>query len=244
MKKDNVEKIREYLIYGPLYAIISVCAAWLFYDSLYASFLAVPLLPVFVRKVRKIRDKKMKEELTGEFLRALISVSASLSAGMSAENAFAAAANDMEKLYGKRSPIFKELTIINSRVSMGDRLGDALYDFAVRSKMPEIYDFAVVFAVAKEKGAGFSQVISSCAAIMESKRRAENEARVLIRAKQYEQRLMCAIPPGIIAYLRISSGGFMKVLYHNAAGALIMSASLVVYVAAIVISEKIGDVSV
>ena len=241
---DVVKGIKDYLIYGPVYALISLCAAWLFYDTFIAALPAILFLPLFIGAVRKIREKKIKEELTTEFLRALVSVSTSLSAGMSAENAFICAAGDMEKLYGKRSLIFRELTLINSRVSMGERMSDALHDFAVRTKIPEIYDFAVVFSVAKEKGAGFSEVISSCASIMGSKRQAENEARVMIRAKQYEQRVMCIIPPGIIAYLKISSGGFMKVLYHNTAGILIMSAGLAVYVAAIVISEKIGDVSV
>ena len=234
--------IKDYLIYGPVYALISVCAAWLFYDTFIAALPAIPFLPLFVRTLRKIKEKKIKEELTTEFLRALVSVSTSLSAGMSAENAFICAAGDMEKLYGKRSLIFRELTLINSRVSMGERMSDALHDFAVRTKIPEIYDFAVVFSVAKKKGAGFSGVISSCAAIMESKRQTEAEARVMIRAKQYEQRLMCVIPPGIIAYLKFSSGGFMNVLYHNTAGILIMSAGLAVYIAAVVISEKIGDV--
>ena len=236
--------LRDSIIFIPVFFAIAACTAWLFYDSFYAILVAVPLFPFFMRAVNRIKDKKEKEELTGEFLHSLTSISASLSAGLSPENAFITAASDMEKLYGRRSRIYRELTVINSQVAMGERIGDALNEFAKRVKIPEIYDFAVVFSVAKEKGADFSSVISSCAAIMESKRQAENDARVLIRAKQYEQRVMCIIPPGIIAYLRISSGSFTDVLYHNALGVVIMSAGLVVYITSIVLSEKIGDVSV
>ena len=127
---------------------------------------------------------------------------------------------------------------------MGENLKDALFELANRVRIPEVYDFAVVFSAAKEKGADFGAVISSCVSIMEEKRRAESEARVLIRAKQYEQRVMCAIPPGILVYLRLSSGSFIEVLYHNATGIAVMSVCLAVYVTAICMSEKIGDVSV
>lgn len=245
MKHEKAgRQIKDHIIFIPVFFLMAACAAWLFYDSFYAVLASVPFFPFFMKAVNRIRDKKEKEELTEEFLRSLTSISASLSAGLSPENAFITAASDMEKLYGRRSRIYRELTVINSQVATGERIGDALHDFAKRVKIPEIYDFAVVFSVAKEKGADFSSVISSCAAIMESKRQAENDAKVMIRAKQYEQRVMCIIPPGIIAYLRISSGSFTNVLYHNALGVVIMSAGLIIYITSIVLSEKIGDVSV
>ena len=188
-----------------------------------------------------MEEKKQKELLTDGFLRALISVSASISAGMSPENAFITARYDMEKMYGG-CQIVRELGIVNSQVKTGRRIEDALLELAGRSKIPEIYDFAVVFKVAKEKGSDFGQVISSCVDIMETKRQTECDARVLIRSKQYEQRIMCVIPPAILLYLRLSSGGFIGVLYHNPTGAVVMTLCLTIYVLAICLSEKIGDV--
>ncbi|MBR6159260.1 MAG: type II secretion system F family protein [Lachnospiraceae bacterium] len=227
-----------------VYALLSVIAAWLFYDRILPAFVFAPFFLLFIKAVRTVKRRKYTERLTDEFLRALVSVSTSLAAGISCENAFLTAALDMEKLYGTGSAIVKELGMINMQVKMGVRLEEALHDFAKRSRIPEIYDFAVVFSVAKEKGADFSAVIASCISVMEMRRQSESEARVLIRAKQYEQRVMCIIPPGIIIYLKLSSGSFIGMLYHDPAGVVIMTLCLIVYVFAIWLSEKIGDVKV
>ena len=244
MDKTGDAGLKERMFYTGIYISGAILAARLFYDSFYAVLLFIPAVPIYIRMVRKICVKKNKEVLAEQFMRCLTSVSTSMSAGISAENAFLQAKEDMEKLFGRRSLIARELEIVNSHVSVGDDLNEALNDLANRVKIPEISDFVIVFTVARKRGGDFSAIISSCVSIMEAKRQAENEARVLIRAKQYEQRVMCIIPPGILLYLKLSSGNFMKVLYHNAAGIAIMSVCLVVYIVAIVLSEKIGDVSI
>ena len=245
MKKKKYRlEMKDRLICTAFYILLSAAAAWLFYDRLSAAVVFAPFFPLFIAAVSSLRGKKQDEELTDQFIKSLISISTSLAAGISPENAFVTAMSDMEKLYGKRSPVARQLSVINSQVSMGKRLSDALYDFAKRTQIPEIYDFAVVFSVAKEKGANFPAVISSCVSVMDDRRRAESEAQVLIRAKQYEQRVMCIIPPGILIYLRFSSGSFIGTLYHNILGITVMTVCLFVYVLAILLSEKIGDIKV
>ena len=194
-KKEKL-KPNEWALWTAVYVLIAAVAAWLFYDSAFLMLLFAPFFPLFIKAVKYSKSRRNTVKLTDEFLKALISVATSLGAGISPENAFVAAAADMEKLYGKKSQIVKELSVINSQVAMGRRLGDAIDDFAKRVRIQEIYDFSVVFSVAKEKGADFSAVISSCVEIMETTRQAESEARVIIRAKQYEQRVMCIIPYG------------------------------------------------
>ncbi len=231
------------LIYTVVYMVLSVFAAWLFYDSFAAALFAVPFYFLFRKALRAYGRRRDDEKLTEEFLRSLVSVSTSITAGISPEKAFVIAASDMEKLYGKGRMV-RELSVINTQVGTGMRLTDALYDLAKRTNIQEIYDFAVVFRVAMEKGSDLSAVISSCSDIMEAKRDSECEARVMIRAKQYEQRIMCIIPPGILLYLRLSSGSFIEVLYHDPRGIAIMTICLFVYIFAICLSEKIGDVRV
>lgn len=227
-----------------IYLLVSATAAWLFYDRIGAGLFFLPFFPLFLREVKKAERKRYEERMTEGFLKAITNVAMSMSAGISAENAFRAASAEVKKLCGSGAEISKELGILNSQLSAGKRLGDALSDLAKRTQIPEIRDFAAVFFVAKDKGGDCPKVISSCIGIMESRRRAENEARVLIRAKQYEQRIMCFIPPAIMAYLRLSSGGFMDVLYHNVFGYSVMTACLFIYVLAVLWSEKIEDMSI
>ena len=236
--------MKEKIVCMTVFALLSLSAAWLFYDDLPAALIFTPLMFPFLKAVSVIKRKRCEHELAGQFLRMLTSVSTSLCAGISPENAFVLAKSDMEKLYGNRSEIVRQLLVINSKVAMGVRLETALSDLAKRIRIPEIYDFSVVFGVAKEKGGDYAAVISSCTQMMEDKRASEEEARVMIRARQYEQRVMCIIPPGILLYLRLSSGSFINVLYHNVLGITVMTACLVIYVIAVCLAEKIGDVSI
>ena len=226
------------------FTVISATAAWLFYDSFIACLVFVPFFPIFRKAARAYHESGSRRQLTDEFIKMLSSLSSSLAAGISAENAFVMAETDMGKMLGGAAPIVRELNIINSRIATGTRVSDALFDLAKRTRIPEIYDFAVVFSVASENGADCPSVISSCTQLMEAKRQAESDAATLIRSKQYEQRVMCIILPGILAYLRISSGQFISVLYHNPLGITIMSACLFVYVFAVYLAEKIGDIKV
>ena len=227
-----------------IYLLAAVAAAWLFYDRIEAGFLFSPFFPVFLKEVKKAERKRYEERMTEGFLKAVTNVAMSMSAGISAENAFRSAAVEVKKMCGSGSDIAKEMGILTSSLSAGRRLGDALGDLAKRTQITEIKDFAAVFFVAKDKGGDCPKVISSCVGIMESRRRAEAEAKVLIRAKQYEQRIMCFIPPAIMAYLRVSSGGFMDVLYHNVFGYFVMTVCLFVYVLSVLWSEKIGGMTV
>ena len=235
---------KETIICLLVYALIAAVFAWLFYDSAKVLFLFAPLFFLFLRAVKRIKLKKVKEEMTGQFIRMLSSLSTSLCAGVSVERSFENAAADMEKLYGKGSVIKAEMDILNSGIHAGKRPSEALSDLAKRWKIQEIADLSVVFSTAVRNGGDLPTVISSCSQIMENKRQTEEEARIMIRGKQYEQRVMCVIPPGILAYLRLSSGNFTSMLYHNVFGISVMTACLMVYVLAIYISERIGDIKV
>ncbi len=235
---------KEWVMSASIYVALSVTAAWLFYDSIIAAFIFAPFYPFYHRAVIAVCSKRKTEQLTDGFIKSLNSVASSLAAGFSAENAFITAGADMEKMLGHGAVIVKELNIINSRVRTGVRVEDALFELAKKTKITEIYDFALVFSVAVKNGSDCAAVISSCIQIMEAKRDAQKEALILIRSKQYEQRVMCIILPGIIAYLRLSSGSFISVLYHNPPGILIMSVCLSVYVLAVYLAERIGDIKV
>ncbi len=227
-----------------LFLMIAFAASWLFYDSVIPAFAMLPLFIPFEKYLRSVRKKKRDEEMTAQFISAAGSVSTSLFAGLSVENAFVFAASDMERLYGKGSYIVKELDTLNSKTEAGQRLTEALFELAKRWRIQEIYDLSVVFSSAVKNGGNLPTVISSCTQLMEKRLQAQEEARCVIREKQYEQKVMCIIPPGILLYLRFSSGSFISVLYHNAFGITVMTICLAVYIAAICMSERIGDIRV
>lgn len=233
---------REWLIICGEYTLIILLISYLFYDSYFSLFVLMPFIILFINWEKNKKCRKRRDELEKEFLKSLQSIATSLAAGYSPENAIKESYSDMEKMFGKKAIIVKELELINGRIASGDRLEDALYDFAKRSQSAPIEDFAIIFSIGKKSGGRFSKIISSCVEIMQQTKETEEEIKVLIRGKQYEQRIMSIIPLGIILYLRISSGSFMEVLYHNILGIIIMTICLILYVLSIIISEKICQI--
>ena len=186
--------------------------------------------------------KKRKKETAVQFKDTILSVSANQKAGYSIENAFHQAYEDMELLYGKESMICKELYIIVAGLKNNVPIESLLYDFGKRSGVEDIIEFSQVFAVAKRSGGNLTEIIERSASVIEDKIETEKEIEVVISARQMEQRIMNVVPFGILLYISAASKGFFDVLYKNAAGVVIMSVCMVIYVGAVFLSGKITDI--
>ena len=166
----NYEKYRfnarEIAVYTCLYIVVDMAISYLFYDSLIAAVIIMAGFVFYLRIVKKLLIEKRQDRLREQFIRATESVVVALNAGFSPENAFAEAALDMEKIYGKRGLIVRELDLINSKVNVGEKLTEILNNLADRSALEEIRDFAVVFDVAARNGSSFSRVITGCVEMM------------------------------------------------------------------------------
>lgn len=64
------------------------------------------------------------------------------------------------------------------------------------------------------------------------------------KRKKMEQKIMVCIPLGILIYLRMTTQGFVDVLYGNVLGIIVMTLCLIIYAAAAVISIRIVDIKV
>lgn len=67
---------------------------------------------------------------------------------------------------------------------------------------------------------------------------------MVIAAKRMEMNIMNLVPFGILAYVGITSPEFLEPLYGNWMGMGVMTVTLVIYVFACWLSEKIVDIQV
>ncbi len=123
-------------------------------------------------------------------------------------------------------------------------LEHVLNDFALKAKTEDITDFADIFSIAKRNGGNLTNIISNTVRIMKEKEETEKEIRVILSGRKFEQKIMCLIPFGIILYLKVSSGDLIGILYHNAAGAVIMTACLALLGISFYISRSLTDIRV
>lgn len=236
---DYIFDGREWILYSVNGIFIVGVIAYFFYQSVWACLFLSPVFALFLKRKKKELAKKRREELNTQFKDAVLSVSANQKAGYSVENAFREAYQDMAMLYGRESHICKELSYITKGLDNNIVLEKLLYDFGVRSHVPDILQFSDVFLIAKRNGGNMTEILSETADTIEEKLAVDKEIQVLLSSKKMEQKIMNVIPFLIIFYISITSKGFFDVLYHNPIGILIMTVCLAVYLTAFAISGKI-----
>ena len=231
------------VIFGKSLAVV-LSLAILFYDTPAAALFLIPLGILLIRNdLRQAQEKRMTE-LKKAFRECLLCVSGGLSAGYSPENAFRRSAAELQMLYGEEADMVKELKLMEHRLDRNENLEVILADFAYRSGLEEAKNFSDVFRYAKRSGGNLNRILSSAADQIGDKIEVDRQIRTVTAGKRMEQQILNVIPIGICAYLRITSPGYLDVLYRNPTGIAVMTVCLGIYAAAYFISERIVAIEV
>lgn len=197
--------------------------------------------PLFMRERLKV---KRQEELQIQFKDAILAVSGCLNAGYSVENAFSEALKETDRLYGKESMMSREIRLLIHKTRLNRTVEDVLMDFAIRSGLEDVKSFADVFLAAKSSGGEMMKIISRTTDIISEKVRIKQDILTATAGRRMEQKIMNAVPFVIVFYMEVSSPGFFNVLYTTAAGRVIMTGCLLIYLGAIVWGQKILEIEV
>ena len=223
---------------------LCLAADYLFYESVWAliSLAAFPFLYLKWKKKDCIRQRKKK--LNYQFKDALVSMSVAVQAGYSVENAVSACARDLERLYEKGTDILEEFHYMEGQQRISVPVEELFLDLGERSKVEDIENFAAVFYTAKRTGGDMNKVIQKVARMVGDKIDVKKEIEATLAAKKSEQMIMSLMPAGIIAYLKLTSPGFLDTLYGNPFGICAMTVCLVIYGTAYWLGRKIVDIEV
>lgn len=234
------ENIKSILLGGAATVVLGA----LFYRCFIAVLLLSPLVYFYSKRRANHLIKEHKWRLNIEFKEGIAALSAALEAGYSAENAFSEACVDLIKTGHENSLILKEFQYIVNQISLNTPVEEALTEFGERTQIEDIISFSNVFSTAKRTGGDLIHVIAITSKIISDKIEVKRDLKTLITAKKLEAGIMKATPLLILAYLSVSSPGFLDPLYHNPFGIIAMTVFLIVYLAAILIIDKIIDIEV
>lgn len=224
--------------------ILIAIILYLFYRSLFVLIPAIPLFILYKKYSAKNAKKKRREELGNQFKDFLLALSAALRAGYSVENALPECAAEMKMMYGEEGLIYKETLIMINQIKLSMPTEKVIDDLAKRSGVTEIELFASVFHIAKRSGGDIVEIIQTTAEDIASKIETKKEVEVVMASKKFEQKIMNAVPMGIIVYISLSSKTLLDPLYGNALGITIMTICLLLYAFAFFLSQKIMDIKV
>ncbi|MDO3408632.1 type II secretion system F family protein [Saccharibacillus sp. CPCC 101409] len=218
---------RERLLSIALFAGVLFAVGMLFYKLWFlALLLTLPALKA-PGIWRTNRIKRQRTLLKLHFKQALYSLSSSMSAGRSVENAFREAAKDLELLYpGGNSDMIRELNVISTRLEYGEPIEAALLDFGRRSQIDDIDNFIDVFVTCKRTGGDLIEVVRRTSTVIGEKMEIQQDISVMIAQKKFESNILLGTPFIFIVFINASAPEFMAPLYGSAAGIALATVGL------------------
>lgn len=236
---------KELISYYCFSLILFFLLGFLFYRNLIFSLIFC-LLTIPVKKfyVKYKIDKRSKNLLEG-FRDVLYSFSSSIAAGRQMPQAISDSAKQLKASYGASSDIYIELSHIDAvyQETHAD-IGELLLDFALRSGLDEIKQFADSYKVCKKCGSDLEAVCLKSASLLLDKIDYQNEVKTLVSQKKLDIALLTAMPIVILLFLNLVSYSYIAVLYESLAGKIVMTLCLALISAALVWGLKIVDLKV
>ncbi|NBJ17058.1 MAG: pilus assembly protein TadB [Dehalobacter sp. 4CP] len=204
------------------------------------------IIAVFYPKIkcRSLLDVR-NHQLNMQFRDALYTISASVSAGKSVENAFKEAAQELCMIYpDPETDIIREFMIIKTQIEMNVPIEESLEDFAQRSLSEDIRNFAEAFITGKRNGGDMVEIIINAAGIIGEKLRIKEEIMIVLAQRKLEYKVLSVMPIFLIGIFTYCAGGYMKPVFETEAGLIAMTTALVLLIAAWQIARKIMDIEV
>lgn len=219
-------------------------AAIICFTDILALLFMIPVSVLYLKRQKKKCIARQKRELNYQFRDALTAMNVAVQAGYSAENAVRASVKDLGRLYENGSDILDEFRYIESQIRLSVPVEDLFIDLGKRRGVEDIENFAAVFYTAKRTDGDMTQVIQKVARMLGDKIEVKKEIEATLAAKKSEQMVMSIMPAGIICYLKLTSPGFMDVLYGNLFGICAMTVCMVIYGFSYWLGVKIVDIEV
>lgn len=221
--------------------LVAAAVAFIFYEN--------PIIMAIVGTIggfafipirRKQVIKKRKSTLLLQFKDLLDALSSSIGAGKNVYEAFSAAKPDLLVQYAADADIIKELDILIEGVNNNIKIEELLHNFAKRSGLNDIENFANVFSVCYEKGANIREVIRNTTTVITDKIEVEMELETMVAGQKNEQNIMLVMPIVFVFIMKTMGGGLIDL--SSAIGVISVTISIVIFIAAYFVGKKILNI--
>jgi len=222
-------------------AVVSALVMYIFYERWYISLiLGVAGGFLFVPMRRKQLLEKRRHQLTLQFKELLESVKSSLGSE-TVHDAFMKAKKDLEIQFPEDAYIMQELTLMMQGVMLKNRLEDMLMDFAGRSGIEDIQNFATVFKSCYRRGGNMQEIVGKCITIINEKIEVNMDIETMVAGQKNEQNILLVLPVVFVVMLK-SMGGMVDL--SSAMGLISMTIAIAIFIGAYFLSTKIMKIDV
>ena len=224
--------------------VLTVVIAFLFYKAIYGIAAGILVVPLWI-KIKSIEQQKLNQaKLESEFKEYMMLIVAGLQAGYSLERAVRQSEEELRKLYPQGSILAGQVHIMNQKIAMNVQLEKAFDEFARAISLEEAISLAEIISFAKRSGGDYGRHIRDTAIKIEENISVKQEIETITTEKRLELKVMSFMPMGILAYISLTSPGFIAPLYGNLLGVALMSVCLVAYSLFVLLGRRIIDIKV
>ena len=160
------------------------------------------------------------------------------------EKALKQSEKELLRLYPKNSAIINPIHVMNQKIAMNIQVEKAFSELAESIELEEAVSLAEIISFAKRSGGDYGKNIRDTAIKIEENLAVKEEIQTITTEKRLELKVMSVMPMGILAYISLTSRGFIAPLYGNLLGVILMTICLFIYGALIVMGGKIIDIKV
>lgn len=224
--------------------LLIIIISYLFYESILSAILLSPYLIWYFKSWKKECIEKKKQAFGIQFKEAIQAMSTALNVGYSLENAMKETLKDLQLIYKKDELIIREFRYMIRQLEMNLPVERVLNELALRTEEEDVQTFVTVFSMAKRSSGDMILIIRNAVRQMSEKIEVKQEIDTMMSAKKLEFKIMSIIPLAMIAYMKWGFPDFMKVLYSNVTGCVIMTLCLVIYAVAYVFGKRIIEIEV
>ncbi len=233
--------IKEKILWFVIGMAVSGAVLYIFYEKIAVSVLVGAVCGLaFIPMRTKQVIKKRQQKLTAQFRGLLDALSTSIGAGKNMFDSFAAAADDLTVQFSADADIVKEVQTICMGINNNIPIEKLLLNFAERSGLDDIYNFANVFATCYKKGANIKDVIKNTATILGDKIEIQMELETMVSGQKNEQNIMLVMPVLFILLMKSMGGDLIDL--QSPVGLMSVSAAIIIFIASYFVSKKILDI--
>lgn len=172
--------------------------------------IGVPYLYVTKKRIKRY------EKFTNQLPDALDYLARSMRAGNPFMASLKAASKEMP------APTGEEFGITFDELNYGLDLEDALYNLGERTGNEEMHFFITAVLIQKSTGGNLADVLNRIAAVMRARATTYRDIRILAAEMRYSAKVLIALPFLVAGAMSITNPSYLKVLFENEAGLIVI----------------------
>lgn len=206
----------------------------LIFAGVLAALVSFPLPRIFLRRLAAQRLAKFNEQLED----ALLSISSSLKAGFSINQALEVVAHE------NRRPISYEFTLLTQELRLGVPFDEALEKMSARLKCVDFELVSVAIITARQTGGELTSILERLASVIRERVRIQQRVLSLTAQGRMQAWLIGAIPILLFFAMLYISPDMMNTFFSSPIGILIIIGVLLMDFTGFMIIRKITNIDI